>query len=214
MNIDVNFSFTTDTKGYLEIFDKQKSSRGCPDPDSKSKTLCSYHQKLWSKKLPNGDKMELKADENYLTWKDFHYNFSAFWRDYLIKAYTIGGAIIFPKSNSINVARGKVLKDRFDLTLECIRLYYLGKESPLSATLQANKAFFDLFVNFKQYVKFFYLQDLVSDNYSQIKYFNSFHDLSAIPYPQTTQDWLDLYKNQLDFVNRRNQRIAADKIYP
>ena len=70
------------------------------------------------------------------------------------------------------------------------------------------KAFFDLFVDFEQYVDFFYLQDLVDPNSSKIKYFNSLKDLSNVPYPQTERDWLDLYENQLDFVNRRNKRIA------
>ena len=243
INIDVNFSFISDTKKYLKMFDKQKSSRNCPDPDSHSKTLRDYHKVLWSNTLPNGDKMELNEDATYLAWKDFRFgsdsivnmyfhhihvakycltdelkntfcqkygfsDFTSFWRDYLIKSYTIGGAIIFPKTNSINVKRGTMLKDRFDLTLECIRLYYLGKESPLFATLQANKDLFDLIGNFKQYVKSFYLQDLVNSDCSEIKYFNSFKDLSNVPYPKTQQDWLDLYENQLDFVNRRNKRIA------
>ena len=30
------------------------------DPDAYSKTLNSYHQKLWSKKLPNGKMMHLE----------------------------------------------------------------------------------------------------------------------------------------------------------
>ena len=126
---------------------------------------------------------------------------------YLKKSYTIGGSIIFPKTNSINVARGISLKDRFDLTLECIRLYYLKKESPLFDTLKANKPFFDLFENFKGYVKFFYLDDLVTDNYTAIKYFNSCTDINNAKYPSSAEDWLALYKNQLAFVKNRNNRI-------
>lgn len=245
-NINVEYSFTSDTKGYLETFDKLKTSRGCPDPDSHSKTLRNYHKVLWSKNLQNGDKMELHEDATYLAWKNFrfgsdsivnmyfhHYyaqplltdelktafckkygfrDFTSFWRDYLIKSYTIGGAIIFPKSNSINVARGRILKDRFDLTLECIRLYYLREESPLFSTLKANENFFNLFADFEDYVDFFYLQDLVFDKYSKIKYFNQFKDLYNVPYPQTIQDWMDLYDNQLDFVRKRNQRIKEDML--
>lgn len=72
-DIDINFSFTNDTKNYWEVFDRQKSSQNCPDPDYYSPRLRTYHQKLWSKKLPNGEMMELKEDANYLVWKDFHF---------------------------------------------------------------------------------------------------------------------------------------------
>ena len=51
---------------------------------------------------------------------------------------TIGGYIIFPSQKinnkaTINAIRGMhgLIKDRFDLTLECIRRYYLGIDSPL-----------------------------------------------------------------------------------
>ena len=253
INIDVDFSFTDDTS-FWDMFNANGSSRKCPDPDSYSPTLRSYHQKLWSKKLPNGYVMELTEDvDSYLIWKDFHFgadsivnmyfhdkrgnnsltdeikqylcdnanedgtkfnDFTSFYKDYLKKSYTIGGSIIFPKTNSINQKRGLCLNDRFDLTLECIRLYYLGKESCLFDTLKANKPFFDLFIDFKGYVDFFYLNDLVTDNYSAIKYFNSCTDIynakypsSDAKYPSSPEDWLALYKNQLAFVKNRNNRI-------
>jgi hypothetical protein len=51
---------------------------------------------------------------------------------------TIGAYIIFPSNRrnnqmTINQARGvhPRIWDRFDLTLECIRLFYENKESPL-----------------------------------------------------------------------------------
>ena len=56
---------------------------------------------------------------------------------------TIGAYIIYPskrvdKKMTINGARGTngKIKDRFDLTLECIRRHYLNEESPLSETLE------------------------------------------------------------------------------
>lgn len=64
------------------------------------------------------------------------------------KVRTIGGHIIFPahKKNGfkINQARGvsRLICDRFDLTLECIRRFYLEEESPLSKTLTNYKDFF------------------------------------------------------------------------
>ena len=62
---------------------------------------------------------------------------------------------------TINGARGVngKIKDRFDLTLECIRRHYTSEKSPLSDTLQRYSPFFNLFENFQGYVDFFLLQD-------------------------------------------------------
>ena len=63
------------------------------------------------------------------------------------KGSTIGGYIIFPNRMSsgktINQARGvtKMIDDRFDLTLECIRHFYSNQKSPLYDTLQRYKFF-------------------------------------------------------------------------
>jgi len=83
-------------------------------------------------------------------------------------SYTIGGMMVFPGNSvegkwTINQARGCLSKisDRFDLTLECIRRYYVGEASPLSETLGRYRGFFALFENFSGYVDFFLLQDLV-----------------------------------------------------
>ena len=82
----------------------------------------------------------------------------------------IAGYTIFPKNridgkNSINQERGvnKLIDDRFDLTLECIRRFYVGQDSPLYDTLLRYKNFFDLFDNFIGYVNFFLLEDLLND---------------------------------------------------
>lgn len=73
-------------------------------------------------------------------------NYKDFILDYVHRSYTIGGSIIFPKRPlGINPARGinKYICDRFDLTLECIRKYYLNEGSPLYSTLIKDKEFFD-----------------------------------------------------------------------
>ena len=78
------------------------------------------------------------------------------------KVRTIGGHIVFPahKKNgfTINQARGvsRIICDRFDLTLECIKRFYKDEESPLSKTITNYKDFFNLFVDFKGYVDFFH----------------------------------------------------------
>ena len=58
-------------------------------------------------------------------------------------ASTIGGYIIFPANRidnkmTINGARGlnRNIKDRFDLTLLCIKNFYEGKDSPLNNVFQ------------------------------------------------------------------------------
>ena len=88
--------------------------------------------------------------------------------------YTIGGMMLFPGNQvdrrmTINAARGchPRIKDRFDLTVECIRRYYLEEESPLSATLARYSDFFRLFGDFRGYVEFFLLQDLVTPKTSR-----------------------------------------------
>ena len=95
---------------------------------------------------------------------------------------TIGGYIIFPSNRvddkmTINGSRGinSKIKDRFDLTLECIKRFYLNEISPLTETLNRYRSFFELFNNFEGYVDFFLLQDLVKEKYSKISYFLCYH---------------------------------------
>ena len=127
---------------------------------------------------------------------------------------TIGGYIIFPSERinnqmTINGARGinKKIRDRFDLTLECIRRYYRDEDNPLNETLKRYSSFFTLFVNFQSYVDFFLLQDLVDNNYSEIKYFIPFKSFEEFPLPDDTNHY-KLYKENLSiFVVSRNERI-------
>ena len=127
---------------------------------------------------------------------------------------TIGGYIIFPSERinnqmTINGARGinKKIRDRFDLTLECIRRYYRDEDNPLNETLKRYSSFFTLFVNFQSYVDFFLLQDLVDNNYSEIKYFIPFKNFEESPLPGDTNLY-KLYKENLSiFVVSRNERI-------
>mgnify|MGYP001371310595 FL=1 len=103
---------------------------------------------------------------------------------------TVGGYIVFPSNRvdnkmTINQSRGVnyKIKDRFDLTLECIRRHYFNEDSPLSYTLEIYSDFFNLFEDFQGYVNFFLLQDLVNDDYSSIKFCTAFvsFDNSALP---------------------------------
>ena len=137
-------------------------------------------------------------------------NYKDFILDYVHRSYTIGGSIIFPKRPlGINPARGinKYICDRFDLTLECIRKYYLNEESPLYSTLIKDKDFFDLFINFKGYVDYFFLNDLVTEDYKEVKFIIGNGDFEKNPMPKTVEDYIKYINGQLEFVKLRNERI-------
>lgn len=130
------------------------------------------------------------------------------------KGCTIGSYIVFPKNKikgrqSINQARGcnHKIADRFDLTLECIRLFYDDVNSPLSSVFERHSDFFSLFDNFKGYVDFFLLQDLVSDDYSHIKYFLKHDCFKGSPMPMNVDDYLEYRRNTLDFIEARGKRM-------
>jgi len=128
------------------------------------------------------------------------------------KVRTIGGHIIFPahKRNgfTINQARGvsRIICDRFDLTLECIRLFYQEKQSPLYTTLIRYKGFFDLFVDFSGYIDFFMLQDFI-DEKEQIDFSLPFDNFNRPPLPQTVDEYKQYKIHTIDLMNRRNKRI-------
>lgn len=127
---------------------------------------------------------------------------------------TVGAYIVFPArkiegKTTINAGRGlnSKIRDRFDLTLECIRLHYLNKESPLTAVLGRYADFFALFDDFKGYVDFFLLQDLASEDYASVKFCLPFHGFDHSPLPSSIADYL-LYRDQMTtFITARNQRI-------
>jgi len=128
---------------------------------------------------------------------------------------TIGAFIVFPSKRvqgkmTVNGARGfhNKIGDRFDLTLECIRLFYFKKKSPLTEVLSANSDFFNLFQDFKKYLEFFFLQDLYDEENSRIKYFLENDVLfKESPFPQDVRDYLSYRQNVMTFLIARNKRI-------
>ncbi len=125
---------------------------------------------------------------------------------------TIGGHIVFPahKKNgfTINQARGvnKKICDRFDLTLECIRLFYIGEQSPLYDAILRYENFFYLFKDFKNYIKFFLLQDFVDENY-QIIFCLPFENFERSPLPQNIEEYKAYKSNAINLILKRNSRI-------
>ena len=242
-SVDVTFDFTSDTPGYWEGFWKTYDGIGYSksDPDKSSPMLREYHRALWSKQLPNGEFMELKADSHkYLWWKNFCFgsdsitasfrytryrktldqvavclpDYRAFVENYIHRLYTIGGCIIFPmRRYGMNTARGFTRKicDRWDLTLECIRRFYAGEnDTPLAKVIEADRAFYELFVDFKGYVDFFYLEDCVTPDYKNVKFWLGKGDFEENALPQTVDEYLWWIEAQINFVKKRNARILAD----
>lgn len=220
-DIDITFDFQTDT-------------REGKDPDSDSKTLRAYQQLLWSKPLPNGEIMELGIEKGFLKWRDMWFGsdsitasfihnrfrlrkevesrpgFAQWKKDYWHKTYTIGGGIIFPMVRwSMNQARGCSVRicDRWDLTLECIRRFYLGEPTPIDKAFERSREFFKLFVDFKGYVDFFLLQDCVDENYN-VKFWLNTPLFESMPMPKNMEEYEIWINSQLDFVSKRAQRIA------
>ena len=135
--------------------------------------------------------------------------------------YTIGGMMVWPANRvdgkgTINQDRGcnSRIDDRFDLTVECIRRHYLGERSPLSDTLGRYPEFFALFGGFEGYVDFFYLQDLVDEPTSTVRFFTPFDDFIGPPRPATLEAYLLYRDHAAEFLKSRNRRIAASIATP
>ncbi len=129
------------------------------------------------------------------------------------KVRTIGGHIVFPAHRkdgfTINQARGvnRKIGDRFDLTLECIRRFYKNEISPLYDTLNRYKDFFDLFVDFNEYVDFFLLQDFVNAQ-KQINFTLPFDDFSRSSLPQNSDEYRQYKDKTIEIIEKRNSRIS------
>ena len=101
------------------------------------------------------------------------------------------------------------IKDRFDLTLECIRRHYLDEPSPLGDALALYADFFGLLGDFAGYVDFFHLQDAVSEDTSTVKFSMPFEGFDASPLPATVEAYLAYRQRAIEFIESRNRRIAA-----
>jgi hypothetical protein len=218
-------------------FDVRSDTPPGKDPDQLSPTLRRYHQILWSKPLPSGEPFALVTTKRgaYLHHQSHLGEFSLAsdsvvpsfrYEDvfrqqpaeraerFLQLSYTIGGMMVFPghrvgRAMTLNGARGfhPRIKDRFDLTVECIRRHYLGEESPLADVLARYAAFFELFGSFDGYVDFFLLQDLVTENRAAVRFFTPWDGFQTRPIPQTLEEYV-VYRDRAEaFLHARNARI-------
>jgi hypothetical protein len=129
-------------------------------------------------------------------------------------SYTIGGMMVFPGNRiqgkwTLNQARGcmKKISDRFDLTVECIRRHYARQSSPLSETLARYDDFFALFESFSGYVDFFLLQDLVTDDCADVRFFMPFDDFKTPSVPRVFGTYVEYRRRSIEFIKARNWRI-------
>lgn len=128
-------------------------------------------------------------------------------------AYTIGAMMIFPGNRidgrmSINQARGchPRIRDRFDLTVECIRLHYANAWSPLADVLSRYASFFALFEEFRGYVSFFLLEDLITNDGS-VKFFTPFDNFTTPAIPKDVGTYVKYRHRSIEFIEARNRRI-------
>ena len=77
------------------------------------------------------------------------------------------------------------------------------------SVLNSDKPFFDLFVNFKGYVDFFFLQDCVSKDYSEVEIWEGNGDFSEEGLPKTVDDYFRFINKEFAFLEKRNIRIDA-----
>lgn len=144
---------------------------------------------------------------------------------------TIGGYIVFPnglaqrretlapaRKWTLNQAKGcdRGIADRFDLTLEAIRLYYARvrdrARNPLGDVLDAYGWFFDAFgqgaEGFNAYVGYFFLDPMVERGRVRPWYGREVEFGDALP--RTSESaYLSYIAAQRDFVSSRNDLIQG-----
>jgi hypothetical protein len=219
-------------------FDFRSDTPPGKDPDARSPTLRRYHKFLWSKPLPCGEVLDLvdTTHGHYLLHRSeevgefslasdavvasFRYlpmvqDEPGQLKEFMHIGYTIGGMMLWPgncvgRKMTISGARGchPRIRDRFDLTLECIRRHYVEEDSPLREVLARYADFFKLFVNFRGFVEFFLLQDAVTIDFATVVFSAPFEDFTTSPIPQTIDDYREYRQRAIAFIEARNRRIA------
>lgn len=229
-HIDINFDFRSDTppgkdpdsfSPTLRSYHKLLWSKTLPNGksfelvDTKDKVYLYHHSELGEFFLSSDS-----AIHSFSKWASMAHIMSQFKQgeieSFRSLSYTMGGMIVFPGNRidgkaTINGARGfhPLIKDRIDLTLECIKRHYKKEASPLEDPLLRYGDFFALFDSFKGYVDFFHLQDLVNEDYSEVEFFMPFENFKTPAVPKTFDSYCSYKDLAMNFVNKRNQRILS-----
>jgi len=70
---------------------------------------------------------------------------------------------------------------------------------------------FNLFCDFRGYVEFFLLQDLVSPNYSSVKYHIRHSDIEEPPLPNSVNEYLEYRENSINFIKKKSRERKSPK---
>jgi len=225
--IDITFDVRTDSNGKdpdnssitLRQYHKILWTKHLPDgqlfdlDDKISGVYLSHKSRL--------GEYELSSDSiihTYFKWKRTQHIIKQVPKDdmnhFYNLAHTIGGYMIFPGNRinnlpTINQERGtnRKINDRIDLTLECIRRFYINEISPMTDTINRYKEYFKLFSNFKGYCEYFFLQNLVSKDYSKVLFFLPFDNFETYPLPKDLDEYNRYRIGNIDFLSKRNKRI-------
>ena len=225
MIIDTNFNFYSDAKGVdpdttsptLKKYHKKLWSK--PLPSGNIFELCDnkngaylYHKSELGEFFLGSDAIT-HSYKNHKRKKWLTEKIQSEVNELFDAGSTIGSYIVFPnkridRNHTINQARGvnSLIDDRFDLTLECIRLFYLDQKNPLYATLMRYKEFFDLFEDFMGYIHFFFLDDLINEN-NMIKFYLPFDDFKTRPTFSDISQYRKYKQGVINFIKSRNKRI-------
>lgn len=139
----------------------------------------------------------------------------------------MGGILMFPGWQieghlTLNQARGFSQKarigDRVDLTLECILRGYRGdfdwEDNPLGPTIERYWQFFELFGDFRGYVTFWMLEDLLTVDGQRVNFLmegdvpGGWDFASRSPLPASADAYDEYLGNARTFVLRRNERMS------
>ena len=73
--------------------------------------------------------------------------------------------------------------------------------------LETDRDFFDLFIDFKGYVDYFFLHDCVSEDYSAVDVWCGKNDFYESGLPETVEEYFSFMEKQMKFLEKRNRRI-------
>jgi hypothetical protein len=229
--IDINFDFQKEVGGRdsdryshtLQEYHRILWSKPLPNGHmfclTKSNSNRLYHKSDLGEFFLSSD----RAIATFSNWKRIEQIVSLVPREqveeFIHLSDTIGGIVIWPSNRinnkpTINAERGwnRKIVDRLDLTIECIRRYYLGENNPLYDTFNRYKNFFDLFGNFKGYIDFFLLQDAVSEDYSSVKIAIPFDNFKTSSIPNNVDKYVKYMDVTSIFIRKRNKRISNSQV--
>ncbi len=224
--IDVTFNFQDETLGRdpdtysltLQEYHRVLWSKPLPSGKvfslTKIKACRLYHKSEVGEFTLSSD----RVIPSFSKWKRMQYLVEQLPSDYVDSfvnlTNTAGGIMIWPSNRidgkaTMNGERGfnSKIADRMDLTIECIRLYYLAKDSPLFNTLERYSNFFDIFQDFRGFVEFFLLQDAVSNNFQSVNIAVPFDEFMSPPIPKNLVEYRNYLDSTAEFVIKRSRRI-------